>query len=126
MSIRPPHLAAYLISTSKMNNDQLTSSEKKDGMDYIEDNFSLTFLPIFFKFRAGITPFSNTFMRSRVISEHTDFEWWKSFTATHYNYISVKYNYAIQQLLTAVAYPLRILKGYFHRFHRLTQSYAIP
>jgi hypothetical protein len=104
MALKACHYAAFLISPTKIYiEEKLTEEEKIIGMSYIEEEFPIIFLSVYFKFLSKIQPFTGAIMREEVIKTLTDFDWWKSFISMNPTIINDVCEEKIHQLLTAVA-----------------------
>lgn len=103
MAMSPYHFTAFLLSPSMKNQDvKLTSAEKKIAMEMIEDEFSINFMPLFFKFYAGIEPFQGPIFNKQVLESLDDTDWWKSMHSLYDNLYEGDF-IRIQQFLTATA-----------------------
>lgn len=102
--LTPSHYAAFLLSPKMMFQDITLSSEENDmAIKFLEENFNLTFMSLFYKYKGNVGPFSRTGsgMSESVISSMTDSEWWISFQAVHPKYISDRNLANILQLTSA-------------------------
>lgn len=98
-SLTDAHFAAYLLSPSK-NAENLKIEETNSGLEFIEDYFPLSFMPLFLAFKAKTFPFRLSYFSNIRV---TDYEWWKSIQSLHTDAISKEAIGSIGQVLTAVA-----------------------
>lgn len=80
----------------------LSENEVKKGMAYIEEEFPVSFLSKYFKLKAQLLPYEGTIMKSEVIHNMRDYEWWQSFFATNKSYFSKEEIWKTSQLMTAM------------------------
>lgn len=103
MALQPCHFAAFLISPVYLQQfNMLLLQDSEVGTNYIEDDFQISFLPKYYKFKAKLHPFSGALMNEEVINHMTAYEWWRSFIATNPNYLCENEIYKLYQLTNAV------------------------
>lgn len=116
-SVTPAHLAAFVLSPrmtlekvevkSKtkslvIDNVQLTDEEKTKALNFVEESFNLSFLPMFFKYQARALPFKRQSFGEDILKTLTDTEWWTA-QAKLTDLVSQPNLEDIKRLTTAVA-----------------------
>lgn len=116
-SVTPAHLAAFLLSpkmameivpikskTKLINVDHVKLSEEEcaSALEFLEDNFKLAFMSMFFKYQACTLPFQGQAFSNDVRASLTDSEWWTAQSKMSEEIIGVHLN-DIKRLTTAVA-----------------------
>lgn len=104
MAMNPCHFALVLLLPMYSHNskyDLLTENEKKLGMEYIFENFSLAFSDLMKKYEALEFPFSPAIISAS--SNLTSFQWWKSFQSIYPDKIGKLDYLNLLKLTTAVA-----------------------
>lgn len=105
-AITSAHCAAFLMSPrARTSNFRLTQSEKANGISFMEENYNLTFMPMFFNFHGEIGVFNNSnfAFKDNVVQSSTDNDWWKTFQKLNPEAVSEKNLSHISQLMTAIS-----------------------
>lgn len=102
-TITPAHYAAVLVSAHWNPKIVLTAQEKQYGIGFMEENFNLTFMPMFYKFQGQLPPFPKSSFLPASTESMTDYEWWKMQASMFPNLVTAANMKNIEMLTTAVA-----------------------
>lgn len=81
----------------------MSSQEKEYGIDFIENNFNLSFMTLFYKFQGQLSPFRKSSFSKTTVESLTDYEWWKMQASLYPNFVTAANLKDIEMLTTAVA-----------------------
>lgn len=104
MALKTEHFAAFSLMPSTFYGiEKLTDAEINGAMTFMEDKFSLSFIPMFMKFRSKMSPFDGPTIKEQVVTNMSAYEWWKSFKDIFPGVITALDFDLISQLTTAIA-----------------------